>query len=107
MHTVPLWLIELSALLGLAQPPFVAVLKQDRLPKWANTLIAVGFSTVVALVTCAIKGTFNPHDVLGSLAAVYTAATAAYYGFWKATGIEPKIQSVTSASAAPAPVPAK
>lgn len=99
---VPSDLIRLSAVLGTAVPLVAALVKQDRLSKRANAVIAMLVSLVVAGVSAAAVGHFSFtsgwDDLFGSFIAIYTVAVATYKGFWHPTGIEPALQTATSAA---------
>jgi hypothetical protein len=89
-------LVELSALVGTGLPVVAAVLKQDRLGRRANTVIAAGLAMVVAFGVTAAGHELTAVSVLISFTATYTTAVAFYHGLWKPTGVAPAIQRYTS-----------
>lgn len=95
MH-LPINLLEVSGALGTVVPLLAAIAKQDRLSKQVNTIIALIVSLVVAIVTCLVRNQWNPHDVIGSLIAIFTVGSATYHGFWNPVGLEPAWQSFSS-----------
>lgn len=89
-------LVEISALIGSLIPIVVQFTKQDGLSKLWNSIIAVLTCLVAAVITCLAQGQLHPHDVLGSLLAVYTLAVATYHGLWSNIPLLQEVKERTS-----------
>jgi len=85
-----------AGIVGFFLPIAASVIIQQ---KWAQPVKAVaGFLCCVtaAVGTAYFTGLLDPTDVARCFLVVFTLAIAAYYGFWKPTGIAPKIEAATS-----------
>jgi hypothetical protein len=86
-----------AALWGYGASWLNEVIKQDSLPKWANTLIADAVVVVAAaLATFQTVPTFTLSAFGHALFGAFLAALANHFGFLEPTGIGPKLQSLTS-----------
>jgi hypothetical protein len=94
-------LVELSALVGAVLPVAVAVGKQDRFSRRANTLIAAAVALVAALVVVAVRDEFSPGHLAVSFTAIYATAVGFHHGLWKPTGVAARLQRRTSPRPAP------
>lgn len=91
-----------SLIVGTLMPPLMAIIQQ---PKWSQplrSLVMVGSSILVGAGTAFFEDGQNFHGktILQSVLVVAVAAIATYHGFWKPTGIAPKIETATATGAA-------
>ncbi len=96
-------LVQTSALVGAVLPLATAVVKQDRLSRRANTIIAVLVALTVAGTVVAIRHEVGVQNLAVSFTALYTTAVAFYHGLWKPTGLAPTVQTRTSPPRRPRP----
>lgn len=89
-------LLQLSGLLGVVMPVLVSVIKQDRLSRRANAIIAVVLSVLVAAVTCISRGQLTGANLLGSFITLYVASAASYHSFFGPTGFDATLSKLTS-----------
>jgi hypothetical protein len=93
---VNLELLETSALIGSMLPVAVAVLKQDRFSRRANTAVAVGTTLAIVIMVVWLGHRLALEAIGVNFVVMYTAAVAFYHGLWRPTGIAPMIQRRTS-----------
>lgn len=98
MSNLQMW----SLIIGTLMPPLMALVQQ---PRWTNTVrsvVMVISSIIVGAGTAYFENdqVFVGKSVLQAILTVAIAAIASYHGFWKPTGIAPKIEQATSTQAA-------
>jgi hypothetical protein len=98
-------LIQLSALVGAVLPVVVAIGKQDRFSRPANTLVAVAVALAATLVTVAARGRLSAGNVAVSFTVTYISAVAFHHGLWKPTGVAARVQTRTSVRVPAPPQP--
>lgn len=89
-------LVAWSGLVGSLLPAVLSFINQ---PGWSTQLkagLAFAASLGAAAVTTYLEGGFGGGDYVTAIIATLVAAQATYQGFWKPTGIAPKLESVTS-----------
>jgi len=88
-----------SLIVGFLIPPFLAIIQQ---PGWSDPLravVAFVVAIIVALGTVYFAGNLEFDHEKGWISAillVLVTAVATYKGFWKPTGVAPKIEAATS-----------
>lgn len=72
-------------------------------PTWTprtRTLVGLGISVVIGVLTCLTDGTFtHTKTLLATVAAVTLVSVTTYKGLWKPSGVAPKIESATTPGA--------
>jgi peptidoglycan/LPS O-acetylase OafA/YrhL len=89
-------LVQISAFIGFFFPLVAALVKQQGWSEKANAVVAAVAAVVVALVVTLQQGDVNAENWATSAITLFTAAVAAYAGFYKPTGIDTAIKDATS-----------
>jgi hypothetical protein len=84
------------ALVGILMPIIIAIVKQVRWPWWANLIVAIIACGIAGVVTVWARGELTWQTAPIAVAAVFIAAQATYNTFWASSGIETKINDLTS-----------
>jgi ABC-type thiamin/hydroxymethylpyrimidine transport system permease subunit len=91
--------VSWGLILGVLTPLVTAVAQRPRWSTRTRTLVGVGVSIVVGVLTCLANGDIRSgQTVLSTIAVVLVAAQATYLGMWKPSLIAPKLESATSPS---------
>lgn len=85
-----------AAIVGIVLPLVVSFLKQAGFPKWLNSLIAAIVCAGAGVITAYAMGQFTAVSVMVAIATVLTVAQATYLGFWQGSGVEDKLNIMTS-----------
>jgi hypothetical protein len=89
--------VSWGALLGVFTPLLTAIVQR---PTWSapkRTIIAVGISILLGLLTCLADGTIGKGaTVVATVAAVVMASAAAYKTLWKPVGVAGSIELATT-----------
>ena len=88
-------LLELSAIVGTLFPLAAALFKQSGFSRRLNTIICVVLAVIAGVITCWQQDRLDPHDIIGSILALYAAAQVFYQGLWQHIG-EPSLTHLTS-----------
>jgi lysylphosphatidylglycerol synthetase-like protein (DUF2156 family) len=83
-------------IVGVVMPLIVALITQTHWERCTQALTAVAVCVVVGVGTCYFNGALDVRDLAASILRIFIAAIAAYYGFWKPTGIAPRLQAATT-----------
>lgn len=91
MTNLAMW----ATIVGFLAPPVIAIIQQS---KWSNRVRAV-VTFLLALVagagTAYFQGDLTGKRFVEAAMIVFVAAIAAFYGFWKPTGVAPKVEETT------------
>lgn len=96
MTDVPTNAVMWAGVVGFLMPILVSIVVQASWPDWAKSLVAFAASLIAGAGTAHFAGNLVGRDVVSNALIVFTVGIATYYGFWKPTGIAPKIESATS-----------
>ena len=87
-----------ALIVGFFAPPVIAVIQQQ---KWSNAVRAA-VTFVLALVagagTAFFQGDLTGKRFVEASLVILVAAISTYHGFWKPTGIGPRVEELTSPS---------
>ena len=102
VNSVQAW----AVLLGFITPLIVAVVKRPGMSKQAVQILSLVAAVAIGVINILVQGVMNNFSwsvdgVLLALVAVVGASQAAYVALWKPTGVEPKIDTLTSPTPAP------
>lgn len=92
MNNAAMW----AGLVGFFMPIAVSIVVQQRWTDAQKSAAAFCCCIVAAAGTAWFGGMFDAVDIARNFLIVFTLAVATYYGFWKPTGIAPRIESATS-----------
>jgi VIT1/CCC1 family predicted Fe2+/Mn2+ transporter len=92
MSNLAMW----SALVGTLLPLVVAFINRCNWPAGAKAIVAVLTSAIAGAVTAWLNGELAGRDVTTAILIVATATVTSYHGFWKPTGVAPKLEEATS-----------
>lgn len=85
-----------ALIVGFFAPPVIAIIQQQ---KWSNAVRA-SVTFVLALVagagTAYFQGDLTGKRFVEATLVILVSAISTYHGFWKPTGIGPKLEKVTS-----------
>jgi hypothetical protein len=89
-------LVQISAFIGFFFPLVAALVKQQGFSERVNAFVAGAAAIVTALVVTLQQGDVTAENWATSAITLFTAAVAAYAGFYKPTGIDTAIKDATS-----------
>lgn len=85
---------------GVFTPILVSVAQRSTWTGLTRTLVGIGISIVIGILTCLADGTFtHTKTLLATVAAVTLVSVTTYHGLWKPSGVAPKIESATTPGA--------
>jgi hypothetical protein len=90
-----LQIAQINAVVAFGLPWVIAVLKQNKLSKRANSLIAAGACCIAAFCTVAAQGDMSLLTWGASAVQIFTIAGASYKNLWQFVG-EPAVERATS-----------
>jgi len=87
-----------AAIVGVLIPFVISILKQAKLPRWANMLITIIVCAGAGLLTVYAVGdlSFTPSNILVTIGLVFVASQAVYASYWRESPVEPIINEATS-----------
>jgi len=92
-----------AAIVALFAPLIVSLVKQTGLSSSANGFIAIALYLIFGALAVVVSGLpFTTNNFVQFSVIFTTVGTAAYYGYWKNTGLEAALTSTTSIIKAPA-----
>jgi len=86
----------IAAIVGLLMPIIITIVKQAGFSRTANFAIAVASCVIAGGLTAWATGKLTPANIVGDIAIVLTASQAIYASFWKDSGVESKLNDLTS-----------
>jgi hypothetical protein len=89
-------LVQISAFIGFFFPLLAALVKQQGFSERVNAVVAGVAAVVTALVVTLQQGDVTAENWATSAIVLFTAAVAAYSGFYKPTGIDTALKDATS-----------
>lgn len=89
-------LIELSALVGIAMPLLVGLVKQEHWSRTVQTWIALAACVIAAIITTWAAGTLTAKNIALDVAVVWGAAQVTFEAFWKPTNVDAWLTSLFS-----------
>lgn len=92
MSNAAMW----AGLVGFFLPLIVSVVVQQRWSDMQKATATFCCCIVAAAGTAWFNGMLDVSDIARCFLIVFTLAIATYYGFWKPTGVAPRIESATS-----------
>lgn len=95
MQNAEMW----ALIVGFVIPPLLAIVQQ---PTWSSTMrsiVMLATALVAGAGTAYFAGVFTSSDIVTSVLIVLVTGMSTYQGFWKKTGIAPKIEAATSPKA--------
>jgi hypothetical protein len=81
---------------GIVLPPIASTIIQAGWSRSLQSVTVVGLALAAGTITCYFSGTLNGADLATTIAKVFAAAITSYLGFWKPTGIAPRIEAATT-----------
>jgi peptidoglycan/LPS O-acetylase OafA/YrhL len=98
MTSLQVW----SLIIGTLAPIVIAWVQQPKWPGWLRAVVTVVFCLVVGFVNVWQNGDLSKaSDWVAAVGLIFMAAITAYKGFWKPTGIAPKMELLTSPGQSP------
>jgi peptidoglycan/LPS O-acetylase OafA/YrhL len=93
MTALQMW----SLIIGALAPIVIAWVQQPKWAEWLRAVVTVVFCLIVGSVNVWLNGDFaKASDWVAAVGLIFMAAITAYKGFWKPTGIAPKMEAATS-----------
>lgn len=96
MDNVPSNTIMWAGIVGFVMPVAVAVVMQSGWSDRVRSLVGFACCLIAGAGTAWFAGNFDGRDIVSCVLVTFTIAIATYYGFWRPTGIAPRIESATS-----------
>lgn len=85
---------------GVFTPLLISVAQRKTWTGATRTLVGVGISIVIGILTCLSDGTFtHTKTLLATVAAVTLVSVTTYKGLWKPSGIAPALEKATTPGA--------
>lgn len=85
---------------GVFTPILVSIAQRKTWSGPSRTLVGVGISIVIGILTCLADGTFtHTKTLLATVAAVTLVSVTTYHGLWKPSGVAPAIEKATTPDA--------
>lgn len=89
-------LVMWSGIVGFFMPIVISVIQQPSWSSQVRSLVMFVASIIAAVGTVFFEGKFTGVDLATALLTVMTVTIATYTGFWKQTGVAPKLEMATS-----------
>jgi len=86
----------IALLIGALMPFIITLVKQSGLNRWWNLLIAVASCGIAGTLTVWARGELQWGNWLAVVGVVFVASQAVYAAFWKDSGVETKIDELSS-----------
>lgn len=96
MQQVPSNAVMWAGMVGFLMPLAISVIKQTWWPDWVKSVVAFACCFAAAVGTAYFNGNFDGRDVVTCFLVTFTIAMGSYYGFWKPTGIAPRLERATT-----------
>lgn len=84
-----------SLIVGFFLPILVSLIKQSKWSKTAKVLLAFALFIVVGFVTAYLSGLLEARTIISSILIIAVVSLTMYQSFYKPTGIDAKVSSVT------------
>lgn len=91
MTDAAMWALLVGALL----PLFVSLVKQSDWPNYVKALVAFAVFVSVGFITAYLAGAFTGRTIVSCILIVAVTAYTMFQNFYKPTGIDAKISSLT------------
>ena len=89
--------LELAGAVGFLAPLLVAFLNQEHWSTQTKQIVMVVTAVVLGVLTAAVQGKLDLHNLAVTLPVVVAACQVAYTVLWKPTGIAPAVEKATAA----------